>query len=289
MNPVDKDRLRRSFSRGAADYDAHAVVQRRAVDRLLELALPATAPPRRVLDVGFGTGALLARLAGIFPCADLAGVDLAPGMVLAARRRPIRAWLGLGDAEALPFRAGTFDMVVSTSTFQWLPRLGRALGEASRVLAPGGTLAIAFFGGETLHELLGAWRAALPGTTPDHTHRFHAERDLAAGLAEANLVPRVLTSERMVERHAHPIDLLHALKRIGAGNAAPRGSVCTGAPGSGGNGCGMGVRGALDRMARIYQARHGGSEGVAATWDVLYAVARLDAEPDRTPRRGASR
>jgi malonyl-CoA O-methyltransferase len=271
VNRVDKDRVRRSFSRGAAEYDAHAVVQRRAVDRLLELALPATAPPRRVLDVGYGTGALLARLAGIFPGAALAGIDLAPGMALAARRRPIRAWLGLGDAEALPFRAGTFDLVVSTSTLQWLPRLERALCEARRVLAPGGTLAVAFFGGDTLHELRGAWRAAV-GDAPDHSHHFHAERDLAAALAAAGLASRVLTSDRLVERHAHPIDLLHALKRIGAGNAAPRGRCAAGAS-SCRNGCGMGARGALERMASIYRTRHGGPDGVPATWDILYAVA----------------
>lgn len=269
MNPVDKSRVARSFSRGAADYDAHAAVQRRAADRLLELALPDLAPPRRVLDVGYGTGALLARLAAAFPSATLAGADLAPGMAMAARHRSPRALLGVGDAEALPFRAGAFDLVVSTSTFQWLPRLERALCEARRALAPGGTLAIAFFGGETLRELRGAWREALGGAFPDHSHRFHAERDLAAALAHAGLVAQVLTSERLVEQHAHPIDLLHALKRIGAGNAAPR---CSDA-GSAVAGCGLGVRGALERMARIYQARHGGSAGIVATWEILYAVA----------------
>jgi malonyl-CoA O-methyltransferase len=268
VNPVDKSLVGRSFSRGAEDYDAHAAVQRRAADRLLELALPLVAPPRRVLDVGYGTGALLARLAGIFPCAALAGADLAPGMALAARRRPMRALLGVGDAEALPFRAGAFDLVVSTSTFQWLPRLERALCEARRVLAPGGTLAIAFFGGETLRELRWAWREALGGALPDRTHRFHREGDLAAALAGAGLAPLVLTSGRLVERHARAIDLLRALKRIGAGNAAPRRAA------SGPAGCGLGARGALERMARIYEARHGGPGGVAATWDILYAVAR---------------
>ncbi len=272
MNHVDKSRVRRSFSRGAAEYDAHAVVQRRAADRLLELALPGTAPPRWVLDVGYGTGALLARLADIFPRAALAGVDLAPGMAHVARRRPVRAQLGVGDAEALPFHDGAFDLVVSTSTFQWLPRLDRALCEASRVLAPGGTLAIAFFGGETLHELRGAWRAALAGGAPDHSHQFHGEQDLALALAGAGLAAHVLTSERVVERHAHPLALLRALKRMGAGNAAPRGADCAAGPGT--SGCGMGARGALERMVRAYQARHGDHAGVAATWDVLYAVAR---------------
>ncbi len=267
MNSVDKARVRRAFSRGAAEYDAHAIVQRRAMDRLLELALPAVSEPRRILDVGAGTGALLARLAGTFPGALLAGVDLAAGMAHAARRRSASAHVSVGDAEGLPFRAGAFDLVLSSSTLQWLPRLEPALAEACRVLTPGGVVAIALFGGATLHELHGAWRAALAGGAPDRCHHFHGERDIAAALAGAGLASDTLTSERIVERHAHPLALLRALKRIGAGNASAE-------IGQAGSTCGLGARGALERMARAYQARHGGPDGVAATWEVLYAVAR---------------
>ena len=268
--------MRRAFSRGAAEYDAHAIVQRRAIDRLLELALPALSVPRRVLDVGAGTGALLARLAGVFPGARLAGVDLAVGMARAAQRRSARdtahgleqARFTVGDADGLPFKGGAFDLVLSSSTLQWLPRLEPALAEAHRVLAPGGVVAIALFGGATLHELHSAWREALPAGAPDRCHRFHGERDVAAALASAGLLADALTSERIVEHHAHPLALLNALKRIGAGNASAE-------PGQEGScsPCGLGARGALERMARVYQASHGGPDGVAATWDVLYAVA----------------
>jgi malonyl-CoA O-methyltransferase len=263
---VDKIRVRRAFSRGAAEYDAHAVVQRRAMDRLLELALPAVPVPRRVLDVGAGTGTLLARIAAIFPGALLAGVDLAAGMARTAQRRSAHAHFSVGDAEGLPFSTGAFDLVLSSSTLQWLPRLEPALAEARRVLSPGGVVAIALFGGATLHELHGAWREALPGGAPDRCHHFHGERDVAAALGGAGLAADTLTSERIVEHHAHPLALLHALKRIGAGNAAAE-------TGQAGSPCGLGARGTLERMARVYQARHGGPDGVAATWDVLYAVA----------------
>ncbi len=269
MNSVDKTRVRRAFSRRAAEYDAHAVVQRRAADRLLEIALPGTPVPRSILDVGAGTGALLARLAQVFPRATLAGVDLAAGMALAARRRSVRAHLGVGDAEALPFGAAAFDLVLSTSTLQWLPRLERAFAEASRVLVPGGTVAVSFFGGETLRELRGAWREALPAGACDRSHCFHGERDVAAALAEAGLAADVLTSERVVEHHAHPIALLHSLKHMGAGNAFAATDR---------EGCspprGLGARGTLERMAHVYRLHHGGPEGVPATWDIVYAVAR---------------
>ncbi|HEX9291233.1 MAG TPA: methyltransferase domain-containing protein [Anaeromyxobacteraceae bacterium] len=263
-NAVDKRKVRRAFSRGAAEYDAHALVQRRAVDRLLVLTLPRAGTPGHVLDVGAGTGTLLERLAAAFPGAAISGVDLAPGMARAARDRASRALLSVGDAEALPFRSGCFDLVLSTSTLQWLPHLEPALAEAHRVVAPGGTVAVALFGGATLHELRGAWREALPAGAADRTHRFRTEREVGAALVEAGLAVEVLATERVVERHAHPVALLKALKRIGAGNASPdRG----GAPG-------LGARGALARMSAIYEARHGGADGVLATWEIVYAVAR---------------
>jgi malonyl-CoA O-methyltransferase len=266
-NAVDKRKLRRAFTRGAAEYDAHAVVQRRALERLLELTLPRAARPARVLDVGAGTGTLLARLEAALPGAALAGVDLAPGMARAARARATGAALSVGDAEALPFRAASFDLVLSTSTLQWLPRLEPALAEARRVVVPGGTVAVALFGGATLHELRGAWREALPAGAPDRTHRFRAEREVGAALALAGLIVEVLSAERVVERHPHPLALLQALKRIGAGNASPEPGAASG----------LGARGALARMSAIYEARHGGQGGIAATWEIIYAVARLRA------------
>jgi malonyl-CoA O-methyltransferase len=268
VNAVDKARMRRAFSRGAAEYDAHAVVQRRAVDRLLELAASHSRAPGRVLDVGCGTGALLARLAVAYPSAALAGIDLAPGMAQAASRRVGGARLAVADAEALPFPSAAFDLVLSTSTFQWLSRLEPAVSEARRVLARGGVVALALFGGETLHELRGAWREALPAGEPERTHGFHDRRALEAALAHAGLRADVLESETVVERHADALALLRALKRIGAGNATPGAAGC--APG----GCGLGARATLDRMARAYEARHGGPAGVPATWEIVYAVAR---------------
>jgi malonyl-CoA O-methyltransferase len=270
VNPVDKRRVGLAFSRGAATYDEHAHLQRGAADRLVGLALPVAGAVRSLLDVGSGTGSLLARMGGILPGAALAGVDLAPGMAGAARERAPEARLAVGDAEALPFRAASFDLVLSTSTLQWLPRLEPAFAEARRVLTPGGTLGVALFGGETLWELRRAWRAALPSGAPDGLHRFHAAAAVRAALLEAGLAPLHLESERVVERHAHPLDLLRSLRSLGAGNATPGGTAA---------GRGLGARAALVRMASAYLAAHDGPDGVPATWEIVYALARKPPTP----------
>jgi malonyl-CoA O-methyltransferase len=258
---LDKGRVARAFSRGAAAYDAHARVQVRAVERLLEIALPAAPAPRRVLDVGAGTGNLLARLATRLPGAALAGVDLAPGMALAAHERAPAAGLTVGDAEVLPFRGATFELVVSTSMLQWLATLEPAFREMRRVLAPGGLVGVALFGGETLCELREAWREAAPGER-DRTHRFHAAEAVARALEEAGFQGVEVERERVIERHADVPSLLRALRQIGAnGNVTPPAA-------------GLGGRAALERMMRVYEARHGGPDGIPATWEIVYAVAR---------------
>jgi malonyl-CoA O-methyltransferase len=258
---VDKARVARAFSRGAAAYDEHARVQPRAIERLVALALEAAPAPRRILDVGAGTGALLARLAALVPAAALAAVDIAPGMAHAARSRVARARAVVGDAEALPFRTASLDLVLSTSTLQWLPRLEPAFAEARRALAPGGLLAVALFGGATLTELRAAWHDAVPGECR-RTHRFHAVDDVARALDAAGLARVHLEREVVVERHADVPSLLRALRAIGAnGNATPAGA-------------GLGGRRALERMIRLYEARHRGADGVPATWEIVYALAR---------------
>ncbi|MGH7528081.1 MAG: class I SAM-dependent methyltransferase, partial [Gemmatimonadales bacterium] len=63
---------------------------------------------------------MLARLADALPASVLAGVDLSPAMLAEARRRlPRRVMLAAADAERLPFAGGSFDAVVSSSSFHY--------------------------------------------------------------------------------------------------------------------------------------------------------------------------
>jgi malonyl-CoA O-methyltransferase len=260
VNRVDKRRVSSAFSRSAALYDARASVQRQVRERVLALLAEAAPRARRALDVGAGTGALLARLAEERPALRTAAVDLAPGMCAAARAAAPRALVAAADAEALPFRDGAFDLVVSTSTFQWLPRLGPALGEARRVLCPGGVLGVALFGARTLLELRASWRAAAGPAAEVRTHAFPARRDLEQALAAAGLRARTLLEEDLVEWHADARAVLRALKEVGASSAVP-------------GRAGLGGRAAVLEMLRRYDEDHAGPDGVPATYHVVYAVA----------------
>lgn len=112
-------------------------------DRAAELAVSVHPAPRRVLDVGCGTGYLLRLLAGRCPQAtELAGVDPAPSMIEAAEQAADdrRLRFTVGAAERLPCADDAFDLVVTTTSFDHWADQRAGLSECARVLVPGGHL-----------------------------------------------------------------------------------------------------------------------------------------------------
>lgn len=91
----------------------------------------------RTLDLGCGTG----RNLPLFPAsARVIALDPSLDMLARARRRAPRAAFVAGRVETLPFRAGTFDTVVSGLVFCSVGDPGAGLVEVTRVLRPGGRL-----------------------------------------------------------------------------------------------------------------------------------------------------
>ena len=101
-------------------------------------------PSGAVLDVGCGTGEIMARLAETFPHASFVGIDLEEPHLARARARCAafgsRIRFETGDALALPFADATFDLVVCRHLLQAVPDAGRVLAEIRRVLRPGGRM-----------------------------------------------------------------------------------------------------------------------------------------------------
>ena len=100
-------------------------------------------PPRgQVLDVGCGTGEILARLLTRFPEASFVGIDLDEAHLARAAdkcgRFGTRVRFERGDALDLHFGAAQFDQVICRHVVQAIPDAKRAYAEMKRVLKPGG-------------------------------------------------------------------------------------------------------------------------------------------------------
>jgi ubiquinone/menaquinone biosynthesis C-methylase UbiE len=102
-------------------------------------------PPVRVLDLGTGTGAGALTVARRFPEARIIGVDLSDAMLEQARRNTPpeleeRVTFERGDASALRFDDGSFDLVAHANMIPFFD-------EVARIVAPGGHALFAFSSG----------------------------------------------------------------------------------------------------------------------------------------------
>jgi len=142
LSDVTPPALRRVFIGGALLGEAKA----RRLLRVLEDGDSRSArSARTVLEIGSGTGALLAAAADRFP--RVIGVDIAMRWLHLSRRRFLDRGLPVprlvcACAERLPFPDGSFDLVVSAATLEMTRDPGQALGECARVLAPRGTVLV---------------------------------------------------------------------------------------------------------------------------------------------------
>ena len=143
-----RDRDVAAFGERAQRYDEdwRGRLHHQIADRTADLALACVPAPAKILDVGCGTGYLLGRLADrVAQARVLAGIDAAPAMIQVATGAATDARLRfvVGTAEQLPWPGQTFDLVVSTTSFDHWADQRAGLAQCARVLAPGGCLVLA--------------------------------------------------------------------------------------------------------------------------------------------------
>lgn len=169
--------------------------ERRVKQRLLDHARLTAA--ERVLDVGCGTGTLLAAAAARAPELVLYGVDRDPVMLERAATRLRPAGLSLGDARQLPIGAATVNVAVSSLFFHHLldEAKSHVLAEVARVLTPGGRLVIADWGAprSPLSRLGASVVRAFDGAASTRTNFAGglADHIASAGFSRVDVVERL--------------------------------------------------------------------------------------------------
>jgi ubiquinone/menaquinone biosynthesis C-methylase UbiE len=154
-------------------YDAFTALMGMGRARRSLLAQAALRPGDSILDVGCGTGSLLALIAKTIPSVKATGLDPDPkALAIAARKLDGSAvQLDQGFADKLPYPEASFDRVFSSFMFHHLeaPEQQAMVAEARRVLKPGGRLELVDFAGGADHAGLLKWLHAhhqLAGNAP---------------------------------------------------------------------------------------------------------------------------
>lgn len=268
--PFAKAAVARSFGRAAASYDSAAHLQR-AVCRQLLGGLEDGFAPRRILDLGSGTGYGSELLRRRFPDAEIIALDLAEGMLRYAREaRPVADGYIAADAEQLPLAADSFDLVFSSMALQWCYRLPGLFAELRRVLAAGGRCLVSTLGPGTLAELRDSW-ALVDGDV--HVNRFLAAGAWAQAAEEAGL-SAALQAEARVLHFGSVVELMRELKSIGAHNVNRAA------------GKGLTGRARLRALAAAYE-RQRTPAGLPATYELLYLDLALGTARGAAKKKGA--
>jgi len=218
-----------------------------AVLRRFDLALDLGTPGEQIREA-------LHRLGSV---ATIVTADAMPAA--SAKRTPP---LVTADEEALPFRDGSLDLVVSALALQFVNDLPGAFVQIRRALKPDGLFLAALIGGDTLTELRQSFADAeseMEGGVSPHVAPFADLRDLGALLQRAGFALPVTDTDRVTVRYDSAFSLMHDLRRMGATNAlldrrrAPL------------------RRATLTRMAEIYAQRFADNDGrVRATFEIVW-------------------
>ena len=170
------------FARVADEWDRMRALHYAEAD--IEKAVLAAAGPGPfdlVVDFGTGTGRMLTLFAGM--ARRVEGIDLSHQMLTVARSKlqdagAANASVRHGDATASPYADSSASLVIIHQVLHFLDDPGRALVEAARVLAPGGSLIVVEFAPHTLEHLR---------TEHAHRHLGVSEADMARWADRAGL------------------------------------------------------------------------------------------------------
>ena len=139
--------------------------------------LPGSAP-RRVLDLGCGTGRFTELLGRKFGC-DVVGVDPSAAMLAEGRSRNLDGvmWKN-GSGESIPLESDSLDLIWMSQVFHHLDDPPVAMDEIRRVLAPGGRLALRNGTRENNTEI--PWLHCFPEAQEIDDDRLPSQQDLVS-------------------------------------------------------------------------------------------------------------
>ncbi len=277
---LDKRLIRESFNRAASSYDELALLQQEVGQRLLERLELIKLEPKRIIDIGAGTGQLSQELSQRYKKCEVIAYDIAPEMLKKARQRQniTARWFGkqrflCGDAEHLPLADNSVDMIFSNFAIQWCSDLDQAFREFQRVLKPEGLLLFTTFGPDTLKELRQAWKAV---DNDVHVNSFIDMHDIGDALIRAKVSDPVMDTEKLTLTYKEGMGVMRDLKAMGAHNVtAGRNHTLTG-------------KQKLQQMLSAYEQFRNAEGLLPATYEVVYGHAwGTDIKPKPQLEEGA--
>ena len=255
---MDKQLIRTRFAKSIRSYAEYAQAQTVIASRLCSLlSAVLLEEPRRVLEVGCGTGTFTRRFLEQFRPEEMVLNDICPEVEEAladlltpqAGESTPQISFTAGDAElcSLP---GDRDLIVSCSVLQWFEDPGAFIARCRTLVRGGGCIALTTFGPDNLQEVTAVTGTGLSYLPLGWLHGLLDEAGLRTVLAE---------DEHLTLHFSSPTEVLRHLKHTGV-TGVTRTSW---------------TRGRLAEFSAEYSSRYGDGDGsVPLTYHPVYLIAR---------------
>jgi SAM-dependent methyltransferase len=253
----DRTILRNRRERAARRWGEQAFLKREIAGRVVERLDDVRRSFPLALDLGCHGDEIASALGPSSSVGALVRADIGEGFARTAQGPAIVA-----DEEALPFAAGSFDLVLSAMSLHWVNDLPGTLIQIGRVLKPDGLFLAGMLGGGTLWQLREALAAAeseVEGGLSPRVSPFAGLRDAAGLLQRAGFALPVADSETIDVEYPSALALMRDLGSMGESNlvAERRRSFSR--------------RDTLLRAAQLYDQRFARPSGrVEASFEVLF-------------------
>jgi len=255
--------IQKEFSRASVNYDKNALLQKEIAGELFDrIILPDY--DFSVLDIGSGTGYLIERFQKVGFINEIYAVDIAFGMLDVARKKNLKVNLFQSDANNLPFKDNTFELVVSNLAYQWVSDLSLAFTEARRVLKENGEFYFTIFTENTLKEL----REVISEYLKVDIKEINAvgylpkSQDVWKRLEENKLIITKTDLKNVKQYYSSLLELLYGLKDIGANKYWSQSLYK-----------GLSSRGFIENISKIYEKSFKRDGKISATFEVMFVEA----------------
>lgn len=256
-----KSAIARSFSRAAPTYDKAAILQKEIGDRLFERLDFIPIEPKRILDLGAGTGLFSRQLAQKYPNAEIIHCDIAEGMLNHAQslvNSHSNLVLLCADGDHLPIQSQSIDFVFSNCTLQWFFNPVSIFQEIGRVLKSEGLFLFSTFGRDTLKELRYCFSEL---DENHHVNHFLDMHDIGDILVQLQFQSPVVDMENITITYPNLKTLISDLKQTGANQVTLKNANV------------LSPKNTFDQLAKQYEVFRSEDNYLPATFEIVYGHA----------------
>lgn len=217
----DRKSVRKHKNRAAQNFHNHSFLKKRAAEDMADRLEVIPRSFNRILDLGCHSAEVSSEIQNRASISDristIFSSDLSPSFAKNASALSLAA-----DEESLPFKARSFDAVLSCLALHWVNDLPGCLVQIRNVLTPDGLFIGQLLGGRTLNELRSCFIEAeteIRGGAAMRVSPFADVQDMSNLLQRAGFVMPVADTETITVRYSNPISLFQDLRGMGETSA----------------------------------------------------------------------